>query len=300
MANTPEPPVFRSAITYTIYPVNAVFTASYSSNDGDSFTFTSEDCTVISDHLYYSSQTVNAIGTTTFTAYGNTQTVTTGVDNCNPTVIINSNTNLFSFILYGPDMSTESVILGDGTSISTSGVWNDTDNGWHIDCDLSSDTSFLMIKTSGFEDYEIDDFTITDVTLIPKTDKPTHLYCYECEPISRTIYTDNKNPQPLQNVYDNNGICNNEYVADNVNNTISISKRKVLWRYGNVYLPKNPVISDSVYMRNLSTNNIEITTKYTIVSIEQDYTDVTLLDTESGMNYTYYRNVPYEYAMISE
>lgn len=91
MPITPDPPVTRTSISYTIYPANAVFTASYASSDqADSFTFTNEDCTIIGDHLYYSSPTVNVAGTTTFVACGETQTVTTNATEFTPTVYIHA------------------------------------------------------------------------------------------------------------------------------------------------------------------------------------------------------------------
>lgn len=57
-------------VIYTIYPSTAVFTASYSTNpSSQNFTFTNADCTVVDDHLTYTSGTVNVIGSTIITAY---------------------------------------------------------------------------------------------------------------------------------------------------------------------------------------------------------------------------------------
>lgn len=72
-------------IRYTIYPITAIFTALYSAS-GDSFTFTNSDCTVVDDHLSYTSPTVNIIGTTTINAYNHEYTYETYDGAANVTV----------------------------------------------------------------------------------------------------------------------------------------------------------------------------------------------------------------------
>ena len=72
-------------IRYTIYPTTAIFTASYSAS-GDSFTFTNSDCTIVDDHLSYTSPTVNIIGTTTINAYNHEYTYETYDGAANVTV----------------------------------------------------------------------------------------------------------------------------------------------------------------------------------------------------------------------
>lgn len=72
-------------IRYTIYPTTAIFTASYSASGG-SFTFTNSDCTIVDDHLSYTSPTVNIIGTTTINAYNHEYTYETYDGAANVTV----------------------------------------------------------------------------------------------------------------------------------------------------------------------------------------------------------------------
>lgn len=77
-------------ITYTIYPKNAIFTASYiDTNQTDTFSFTNEDCTIVDDHLFYRSGEVNVAGTTTIVAYGVTQTISTADGHSDPIININ-------------------------------------------------------------------------------------------------------------------------------------------------------------------------------------------------------------------
>lgn len=102
-------------IIYTIYPVNAIFTASYSSG-AYSFTFTNEDCTVVNDHLTYTSTRVNVIGTTTFTAYGKTYTVDTYDGAYTPTVYINiPPEHLYAWDYEGTTIYTDSSTPSNGS-----------------------------------------------------------------------------------------------------------------------------------------------------------------------------------------
>lgn len=153
-------PVPIGYITYTIYPKNAIFTASYiDTSQTYTFSFTNEDCTIVDDHLFYRSGEVNKAGTTTIVAYGVTQTISTADGDSDPIININvpKPSNLYAYT--DPNVSGETLY-----------AW--TIDPEDIESLFSSRFPFSYIKDG-------QSFTLPDNTIYTKTpvvDTSTNVY----------------------------------------------------------------------------------------------------------------------------